>query len=537
MKLRLLILAHWRMILLILMSLLGLSFGLAWVSTRFSGVQGWGSFFIALLIATGIILISWAAVKRDQRLSLPEWLLWLVIGAALLRLCLGAFWFISLPVMGYGSRVENQGYIMADAQSRDRNAWFLADSTKPLWTVIHDLRQVDQYVGMLYLSASVYRYLGSDFHQPLLMVVFSAAFSSLAVLFTYAFTKRGLGDQAARLAAWIVAFYPEAVLLGSSQMREAYLMTLVAVSSYGVIRFWQDRVTSSLVWLMAGLLLAIPFSPPMAAFLLLIIIALAFAVEGRQVFHQPKFWLLLGGFVVVAGIGVWIAWDIIAPKGVSNPVSLIGGWLQDAIRWQTLFVKRASGTVRSVFRMTPAWAHGLILMVFGIAQPFLPAALLDDGLPIWRGIAIWRAAGWTMILPFLLAVPFLMWKRSHQKGLLISLTVAVWLGILVASLRSGGDLWDNPRYRVMLISLEAALVAWVWLEVRRQESPWLYRMIVSVCIMLAWFFPWYFQRYNWFEWPVEELFKTIGLGVACVYLYLLQDIARLKYIEISRSDK
>jgi hypothetical protein len=175
-------------------------------------------------------------------------------------------------------------------------------------------------------------------------------------------------------------------------------------------------------------------------------------------------------------------------------------------------------------------------MAFGIAQPFLPAALLDDGLPIWRGIAIWRAIGWTILLPFLLAVPFLIWKRSNQKGLLVVLTITVWLSILVASLRAGGDLWDNPRYRVTLISLEAALAAWAWLEVHREKSPWLRRMIVAVGILLAWFFPWYFQRYNWYEWPVEELFKTIGLGVACVYLYLMLDIARESYKTHSRTD-
>jgi hypothetical protein len=52
---------------------------------------------------------------------------------------MGVFWYASLPVMGYGSRVEEQGYVMADAQSRDRNAWFLADSSKPLWTAFRDL--------------------------------------------------------------------------------------------------------------------------------------------------------------------------------------------------------------------------------------------------------------------------------------------------------------------------------------------------------------------------------------------------------------
>jgi hypothetical protein len=319
-------------------------------------------------------------------------------------------------------------------------------------------------------------------------------------------------------------------------MREAFLMPLVAIASYGVIRFWQDRDSGSLAWMLAGLILMVPFSPPSAAFLLFIIIALAFAIEGRRAIHQPKFWLLLTGLVIVAGIGFWLAWDSIAPEGVSNPVALIGQWLQEAVRWQTLFVKRSSELVRSIFRTTPGWAHGLILMAFGIAQPFLPAALLDDGLPIWRGIAIWRAIGWTILLPFLLAVPFLIWKRSNQKGLLVVLTITVWLSILVASLRAGGDLWDNPRYRVTLISLEAALAAWAWLEVRREKSPWLRRMIVAVGILLAWFFPWYFQRYNWYEWPVEELFKTIGLGVACVYLYLMLDIARESYKTLSRTD-
>lgn len=520
--------ARWKTILLTLISLAGLSFGLAWISTRYMGLEGWGSFFIVLLLGLGVILGTWTALGRDQRLSPPKWLLWLVIGAALLRLCLGAFWFISLPVMGYGSRVEKQGYVMADAQSRDRNAWFLADSSKPLWTAFRDLRQVDQYVGMLYLSALVYRYLGSGYNQPLLMVVISAAVSSLAVLFTWAFVKRGLGDRAAPLAAWLVALYPEAALLGSSQMREAFLMTLVAMASYGVVRFWQDRDADSLAWLLGGLVLMIPFSPPAAAFLFLIIIVLAFAMEGRRVFHQMKFWLLLSGLVIVAGIGLWLVWDSIAPKGVSNPFALIGSWLQEAVRWQTLFVKRSSELVRSIFRMTPDWAHGLILMAFGIAQPFLPAALLDDGLPIWRGIAIWRAAGWTVLLPFLMAVPFLLWQRSNQRRLLVGLTAIVWFGILLASLRAGGDLWDNPRYRVTLISLEAALAAWTWIEVRRQESPWLRRSFVSLGILLAWFFPWYFQRYNWFEWPVEELFKTIGMGFACVYLYLMLEIIKGK---------
>ena len=53
----------------------------------------------------------------------------------------------------------------------------------PLLSAIGENRQVDQYGGMLFLSGLVYRYLGGEQHQPLLMIVLTASISSLAVLF------------------------------------------------------------------------------------------------------------------------------------------------------------------------------------------------------------------------------------------------------------------------------------------------------------------------------------------------------------------
>jgi hypothetical protein len=516
----------WSTWLLTTLGVLMLSLVLAWASAGERFFKSWGSFLITLLLGLGILLVGWYAIRADKSLSLPRWLGWLVIGAAVLRLAAGVIWFRVLPVWGYGSPVEQAGYIMADAQARDMAAWELAKSDVPLWTAFRGYLHVDQYGGLLYLSALGYRYLGGDFHYPLQVIVLTAAASALTVLFTWAFVQRAWGEAPARVAAWLVALFPEAVLLGSSQMREAFTMPLVAAALYGLVRYRQDRSWQGLGWVLIALILCVPFSPAFAAVLLTMLTVIALAMDGWHAFRQPRLWLLLAGLAVVCGIGIWLAWGRIAPDGVSNPIALVGWWIKESTRWQAYFAKRASELVKKIFLTTPEWSHVLILMGIGVLQPFLPAALMDNAAPIWRGIAIWRALGWTVLLPFLLAAPFLAWGKNGKRGLDQGLSLVVWLGILLASLRSGGDTWDNPRYRVAFIGLQAALVAWVGLEGRRQASPWLGRAIVSFGLMLAWFLPWYLQRYTTFIWPVTDLFKTIGLGVASVGLYLLWSVTR-----------
>ena len=513
------------------LGLLILSLALAWVSAREEIFQAWGTFFVSLLLGLGIMLIGWYAVKADRNLSLPRWLGILVLGAAILRLAAGAIWLKVLPVWGYGSPVEQAGYIMADAHARDKAAWELSRSEVPLWDAFRGYRQVDQYGGLLYISAFCYRYLGGEVHYPLQMIVITASASALAVLFTWAFVRRASGEAPARVSAWLVALFPEAILLGSSQMREAFTMPLVAAAMYGLVRYRQDRSWQGLAWVLFALILCLPFSPAFAAILLTILIVMALAMDGWQAFRQPRLWLLLAGLAVLVGIGIWLAWGRIAPDGVSNPVALVSWWIKESTRWQAYFAKRTSELVKKIFRATPDWTHVLILVGIGVLQPFLPAALVDNAAPIWRGIAIWRALGWTIFLPFLLAVPFLAWGKNGWRGLAQGLSLVVWLGILLASLRSGGDTWDNPRYRVAFIGLQAALVAWVWVEGRRQANPWLGRVAIAVGLMLIWFFPWYLHRYTSFNWPVTDLLQTIGLGVVSVGLYFLWSITHQKRVE------
>jgi 4-amino-4-deoxy-L-arabinose transferase-like glycosyltransferase len=500
---------------------IGLAFLLAWISSDSENVQYWGQFLVVILVAIGIMYGGWRAVKADKSLHLPTWLAWLIIGAAFIRLAAGVLWFTGLPSWGYGTEVEMGGYIMADAHARDTAAWELAQSNNPLFSAIGENRQVDQYGGMLFLSGLVYRYLGGEQHQPLLMIVITASISSLAVLFSWAFTARLWGDNAARVAAWILALFPDAIILGSSQMREAFLMTLVSAAIYGLVRYIQDRSRVGLAWLVISLLLMLPFSPPIAGVFLLMIIILALSMDGWQLLRQTRFWIILAGVAIIAGIGIWLAWEQIAPEGISNPFALVAWWFQESARWQAYFVKRSSQLIRRIINTTPDWVNTPILIGYGVLQPFLPGALLDQGLPIWKGIAIWRSVGWTLMLPFLLVAPILLIKSQEKRKLLIGLAIVVWMGILIAAFRSGGDLWDNPRYRVVFIGLQAGLVAWVWYSQRDTKNPWLWRIILGLAIILVWFIPWYLQRSDQIIWPVDNVFATLGLGLVSVAIVFL----------------
>ena len=506
--------------------LFGLSFILAWVSSGFEDIQSWGSFFVVLLLAGGIMLGGWLVIKADKSFELPRWLGWLMIGAAVLRLLAGVIWFSGLPNWGYGSEVEQAGYIMADAHLRDITAWELSQTSEPLWEAFTGDRNVDQYGGMLFLSALIYRYLGGEQHLSLQILILTASFSALAILFTWAFARRLWNERVAGLAAWLLALFPDAIILGSSQMREAFLMTLVAAALYGLVRYRQDRSWSGLVWLLLGLILMLPFSPPITGVFLVVIIIMALSMEGSQLFRQPRFWIVLAGIAMVAGLGIWLAWERIAPDGISNPISLVTWWFQQSARWQAHFVKRSSPLIRRIFKTTPVWSHTLILMSYGVVQPFLPGAILDQGIPIWKGIAIWRSLGWTLMLPFLVAAPILLWGQRERRRLALGLTLVVWMGILIASMRSGGDLWDNPRYRAVFISLEVVMVAWVWYSQRENRNPWLLRSVIGFTIILAWFVPWYLQRNGLINWPVTDVFKTLGLGLASVVLVFVWIVVR-----------
>jgi hypothetical protein len=503
------------------LGILGLSLGLAWISSGFQGVTGWLSFTAALVLASGIMLGGWLALKSEK---MPGWLGALFIGAALLRLIAGVVWFVAMPQWGHGSLAEQAGYIMADASSRDQAAWEIAESDKPLWVAFKGQRKVDQYGGMLFISAAVYRYLGGITHQPLLMVVFSAAISSLGVLFTWALSRRAWDAKIAGAAAWIYALYPEAVLLGSSQMREAFTMTLTVISFYGLLKYQQERSWTSIAWIVGPIILFAPLSPPFAALLigsLGLTILITLAAQRREIFQGRWLWVVMGGVIVLVLVGLWVTLKQFTPEGMNNPLAMLNWWLRKSAFLQAYRAKHASGLIQYIFEYTPLWSHMPLLITYGVVQPFLPAAFtVPSQAPIWPWITMVRAVGWTIFLVSLIYAPILAFSKKDKQSFTIALIVVVWLGILVASYRGGGDLWDNPRYRTTFAGLQSALVAWAWINHRREPTPWLRRLLLGTIGFVIWLLPWYIRRYTVFSWPIDNIFMTLGLGfiTACVLI-------------------
>jgi hypothetical protein len=144
---------------------------------------------------------------------------------------------------------------------------------------------------------------------------------------------------------------------------------------------------------------------------------------------------------------------------------------------------------------------------------------MDSGNPVWKTIAIWRAIGWTILLAFLIAAPIMAWIRGTNRKLVTGISIAVWGVILLAAMRSGGDLWDNPRYRLIFISLQVTLASWAWWDQRQNKSPWVSRATIILGIILVWFIPWYMQRYGMISWPITSVFGTVGIGVVSVILF------------------
>ncbi len=514
----------WKPVVVVFLINIGLSFGLAFLANRYKTVDGWTNFLGALLFATLLLWGGWRILRVENP---PRWLGGLIVGAAVLRLALGALWFVALPNVGFGSPAERTGYVMADAYNRDRAAWRAAKSDLPLSKLITGrvYRKVDQYGGLLWLSAAYYRLLDGNAHRPLLMIVLTASISALAVLFVWGLGKMAFGEGVANLAAWLMALYPEAVLLGSAQMREAFLIPFVALSLYGLLRWQRTHQWQGAIYALLGLLLTYPFSPPSSALLLFVLVSVLVFSGDQGLLRRKRFWFALILVLILIAIGIWVSWGRYAPEKYNNPLSLAAWWFKISAGLQTHLTIQDSGWMQKVARPLPQWMRFILMTFYGVSRPLLPAALIaQSAKPFWQAIAVWRSVGWTILLPFLLVAPILAmrrvsWMDDGERRLALALSLGVWVGVLVASMRGGADLWDNPRYRALLTAPQLLLAAWVWVRYRQHQEGWIKHVAIALGLILLWFIPWYLRRYTSFYWPLSDFYLTMGLGVTSALIY------------------
>jgi hypothetical protein len=460
---------------------------------------GWAAAAVLLIPCIFILLYAWRWGGRDRALA------WIISLAFLLRLAAGVGLSLALPVWGYVEPEQQAGYAFMDAYSRDTQAWELAQSGDPLWASFRNEFATDQYGGLLALSALVYRTLSPDAHRPFLILILGAFFAALGAPFLRKAIRLRFPARVASIAVWIYALYPDAIFFGSSQMREPFVVGLACIAFWAVIAWdWRTRPgepPASLTWVaLAGSLLGMALFSSRVAAALTGFLGLLFLMEhilGREdrPGEQGKRWQTLGWIGLVLGslLVFLYTWE----------------WFQSSATWDLIVTMQASGWIKKIIQEVGEQWRFPIIVVYGLAQPVLPAAVAEDSIAMAKTIAIVRAAGWYALAPFLAYGIFTVWKesdpRKRRRAIWLALVVTFWL--LIAAARGGGDATDNPRYRSILIPWLALLAAWSIDWALSHRDAWLWRWIAVEVIFLGFFTNWYFSRYfhTWKRLPFWQM--------------------------------
>jgi hypothetical protein len=94
---------------------------------------------------------------------------------------------------------------------------------------------------------------------------------------------------------------------------------------------------------------------------------------------------------------------------------------------------------------------------------------------------------------------FVYFFREKEKNTKIQFGV-IWLisifWIILSSVRAGGDMWDNPRYRISFLVFISFVVAQAILHGWRTKDHWLTRIFLAEVIFVLFFLQWYIARYT-----------------------------------------
>ena len=191
--------------------------------------------------------------------------------------------------------------------------------------------------------------------------------------------------------------------------------------------------------------------------------------------------------------------------------------------------------IQYVFQIIPASLRLPFVGVYGILQPVLPAAVFDFTVPLWRVLGLLRAVGWYVFLPLLMAGWVAAWRAEDRQDRRIWLWLSslVWVWVLIASVRGGGDQWDNPRYRVILLVWQALLAGYAWQYFRSHADRWLGRIIAMEIAALVIFSNWYATRYYHVGLPMG-ISAAIILTATFVILIPLADWMWMHIVRESR---
>jgi hypothetical protein len=449
---------------------------LAAVLTIFSAGTYLASF--VAFAALGFLCI-FSLVRTWRYFGSKKMLAAIMATAFFIRIIVAVLISVGLPLWGYKTPVNQAGFLYSDAYTRDQAAYQLAISPDSLFTAFTHPDAADQYGGMKFLSAAVYRWLSPHTDRPLLISLLAAFAMTIGLAFLYAALKKRWNKPIAHWGTWFLALFPDSIFLGGSQMREPFLIGLFCISLWAVLN-WKEKPLQALWVSIASIILMCAFSLPAGA-IIAALLALTFSLEWILA-QKNRNYLTLG----------WIGLAIL------SIIVLLAGyrWLKPTFYYDSFTTAQQSGWIQSLIRTYGERWIFPFTTAYGLAQPVLPAAITDPSLPIWKTIAILQGIGWYFFLPFLFFSFFSALKgaKNESKWTVVLFALFFFIWTVISSARAGGDQWDNPRYRYMLLPLMSILFAWSLWQYRRTHTRWLWRWIAAVSIFVLIFLNVYLNR-------------------------------------------
>jgi hypothetical protein len=468
-------------------------------------LPGWAAYSVISAFAIGLIVAAGRLTGAGQAGN-AAWV------AFILRLSIGVFLFMIFPSAGYPDNQATQsGYTFQDAFVRDQQAWRLAESETQLVSAFSGTYEGDQYGGMLAMSAGVYRYLSPDVHRPFLILILGAAAAAWGVFLVWKAAENWFGPAVGRMAGWIFALYPESLLLGSSHMREPFIITAVAMAFFSLSSAGNNRRVS-IGWLLAAILILLLFQPSMALFASLLLFGLLFFDPKHKVSWKQILVFILILFVSIGiVISVWAGLPSLSETRSSN---ILFTWFYNNFVYHANVTESSSGWLQRIFsQIGDQWQMPFVL-IYGVTRPVLPAALgdKDSVLLVWRVINILRSVGWyALALPLVYGL-FSAWRAQNLKrrGQIVWLFLLVWIWILIASAAAGGDQWDNPRYRSAFLAFQVVIASWAINRAFVYKDAWLLRWLYVEVIAVAAMTIWYISR-NYIPWFTLDIWPVLGV--------------------------
>ncbi len=437
----------------------------------------WGTWILTSLFFLLLIILY-------QKFGPTKFLSWVIGISLFLRLGLGLVTTENLIDWGYDQEPYESGYLFKDAYSRDFQAWDLANSDQPIWTAFSNDFFTDQYGGLLALSSLIYRVFTPNAHFQINIIFFVVMINVIGIIFLVMGLREKNEENGfsttSKIIILIFSFYPDAILFSASQMREPLLLGISACL------FWVIHKQEIKIW------------SRFALFSLFSLILLLISLKiGIFIIFSFFIWMLFQPYIK--------QFKLFRSKIIFLPI-IFGGiialyfsynWILEAGKWDAVLLEQNSGFVQYIVSIIGSQYRLLFASIYGLFQPVLPAALIEPSKLFWKILNSFRALGWYLMMPVLLygIVYFIREKEKNKKFEFLFIWLLNIFWIVLSSTRAGGDMWDNPRYRVSFLIFIAYVVGIAFVHGCKTKDHWLKRFFIAEIIFVLFFLQWYISRY------------------------------------------